>query len=251
MELLINSSKTMVREPHAGLRKPLFLNQAKQLATELNRFDQTELRKLMHLSPKLAIETEALIKSWTSAPSKQTPAIDAFQGDIYRGLQAQSLTEADRAWADEHLRILSGLYGLLRPLDGITPYRLELEYKLSGDGFANLYDFWGDAIAKKLAKRGWIVNLASQEYFRVIGPYVKPARVIEPVFLSQMKADAEPEFVAVHAKVARGACARWAIQQRIEDPAEFPGFAERDYAFAPDRSTPERPVFIKRLGGMP
>ncbi len=241
----------MVREPQAGLRKPLFLKQAKLLAAELKRFDQAELRKLMHLSPKLAVETEALIRGWSAAPSKQTLAIDAFQGDIYRGLQAQSLTEADRDWADDRLRILSGLYGLLRPYDGITPYRLELEYKFSGEGFTNLYDFWGDAIAKKLAKRGWIVNLASQEYFRVIGPYVKPARVIEPVFLSQMKADAEPEFVAVHAKVARGAYARWLIEQRIENPADFPGFEGRDYAFAPDHSTLERPVFIKKLGGMP
>ncbi|MEZ4624327.1 MAG: peroxide stress protein YaaA [Thermomicrobiales bacterium] len=90
-------------------------------------------------------------------------------------------------------RILSGgLYGILRPLDGIAPYRLELEYKLSGEDSPDLYDFWGDAIAKKLAKRGWIVNLASQEYFRVIGPFVKAERIIEPVFLSQMKADAEP-----------------------------------------------------------
>ena len=206
---------------------------------------------MMHLSPKLAVETEALIRRWTSAPKSQTLAIDAFQGDIYRGLRAQSLTEADRDWADEHLRILSGLYGMLRPYDGITPYRLELEYKLAPEGFANLYDFWGDAIAKKLARKGWIVNLASQEYFRVIEKYVKPERVIEPVFLSQMKADAEPEFVAVHAKVARGAYARWLIQHRVEDPADFGGFTGHDYTFASESSTLQRPVFVKKLGGMP
>ena len=251
MEILINSSKTMRAEPAPGLRKPALLKQAKVLASQLKTYDQAELKKMMHISPKLAVDTEQLLAKWTAAPSKQTPAIDAFQGDIYRGLQAESLSEDDRAWADERLRILSGLYGILRPLDGIAPYRLELEYKLSGDGFANLYEFWGDAIAKKLAKRGWIVNLASQEYFRVIGPFVKPVRIIEPVFLSQMKADAEPEFVAVHAKVARGAYARWLIQERIEEPEAFPGFAGRDYAFAPDRSTLERPVFIKKLGGMP
>lgn len=251
MEILINSSKTMKAEPQPGLRKPALLKQAKVLAETLNAFDQGELRKLMHISSKLAAETESLITSWTTLPRKQTLAIDAFQGDIYRGLQAQTLTEEDRAWADDRLRILSGLYGILRPFDGIAPYRLELEYKLSGEGWGNLYDFWGDTIAKKLAKRGWIVNLASQEYFRAIGPHVKANRIIEPVFLSQMKADAEPEFVAVHAKVARGAYARWLIQERIDDPADFPGFAERDYTFAPDPSTRERPVFIKKLGGMP
>jgi cytoplasmic iron level regulating protein YaaA (DUF328/UPF0246 family) len=251
LEILINSSKTMKSHPEAGLRKPLFLNRAKILATHLQELDQAELRSMMHLSPKLAVDTEALIQGWSTAPKLQTRAIDAFQGDIYRGLQAQTLSPEDRDWADQHLRMLSGLYGMLRPYDGIAPYRLELEYKLGGEGYANLYEFWGDSIAKKLAKRGWIVNLASQEYFRVIGPYVKPERVNEPVFLSQMKPDRDPEFVAVHAKVARGAFARWLIEQRIESPDDFHGFADRDYAFAPDRSTRERPVFVKKLGGMP
>jgi cytoplasmic iron level regulating protein YaaA (DUF328/UPF0246 family) len=251
LEILINSSKTMVSQPQPGLRKPALLAKARILADLIKGFDQAELRAMMHISEKLAVETEALLKGWSAAPRKQTLAIDAFQGDIYRGLKAQSLSESDRDWADEHLRILSGLYGMVRPYDGISPYRLELEYKLSGEGFANLYDFWGDAIAKKLAKRGWIVNLASQEYFRAIGPFVKAERVIEPVFLSQMKAGKEPEFVAVHAKVARGAFARWLIQHRIDDPAEFPGFDGHDYACAPESSTPTRPVFIKKLGGMP
>jgi cytoplasmic iron level regulating protein YaaA (DUF328/UPF0246 family) len=251
VEILINSSKTMVRQPRPGLRKPLFLTQAKRLAAQLKALDQSQLRAMMHVSAKLAVETETLLKGWSAAPTSQTLAIDAFQGDIYRGLQAQTLTVEERDWADDHLRILSGLYGLLRPYDGITPYRLELEYKLSGEGFANLYDFWGEAIAKKLAKRGSIVNLASQEYFRVIGPYVRPERVIEPVFLSQMKAAEEPVFVAVHAKVARGAFARWLIEHRLDDAADFSGFSGRDYDFSPEASTLQRPVFVKRLGGMP
>jgi len=247
MIILINSSKTMVSNPGSPLaRKPLFREQAKQLMARLGELDQRELRALMKFSPKLAASTEALIDAWNTRPARQTLAIDAFQGDIYRGLDASTLSGGDRDYANDVLRILSGLYGLLRPFDGIMPYRLELEYRLTGDGFQNLYQFWGDAIARKLPRQGRIINLASQEYFRVIEPYVDPARIIEPQFLSVMNAGDEPAFVAVHAKVARGAYARWLIETRLTDPAQFCHFSELGYRFDEEASTLERPVFVRQ-----
>src|SRR4029079_15388986 len=104
---------------------------------------------------------------WTADSAAQTPAIDAFQGDIFRGLRAHTLSADDRAYANEVLRILSGLYGILRAFDGITPYRLELMYSLAGDGFRNLYEFWGSAVAETLPKQGLIVDAASDGYSRL------------------------------------------------------------------------------------
>jgi cytoplasmic iron level regulating protein YaaA (DUF328/UPF0246 family) len=247
MIILINSSKTMISNPGSPLAQPpLFRKQAKQLMARLDELDQTELRSLMKVSPKLAVSTEALIDEWTTRPARQTLALDAFQGDIYRGLAADTLSCGDRDYANEVLRILSGLYGLLRPYDGIMPYRLELEYRLTGEGFQHLYEFWGDAIARKLPKRAAIINLASQEYFRVIEPYIDPARIIEPWFLTQSAPDDAPTFVAVHAKVARGAYARWLIETRHTDPARFRCFSELGYRFDEQESTLERPVFVRQ-----
>src|SRR6188472_1621850 len=129
MNILINSSKTMVSAPgRPGLQKPALQKQAKQLDAILKGYSAAELAKLMHLSSKLAEATHDLVAQWNTRPLKQTAAIDAFKGDIYRGLVAESLSEEARWYANESLRILSGLYGILRPLDGIMPYRLELMY---------------------------------------------------------------------------------------------------------------------------
>ena len=250
MNILINSSKTMIATPaHADLQKPALLKQAKQLDAILKDYSAPELAKLMHLSPKLAGETHALIARWNTRPLKQTAAIDAFKGDIYRGLVAETFTPEERCHANESLRILSGLYGILRPLDGIMPYRLELMYPLSGEGFSNLYQFWGTAIAGKIAKKGTIVNLASQEYFRVIEPFVDPRRVVEPQFMVRMTPEAEITFAAVYAKVARGAFARWLITTRLTDPADFPAFSEHGYRYQPELSTLEKPYFLKQIAG--
>jgi len=249
MEIFINSSKTMVSSPDdASLQKPALQKQAKELDALLKGYSVAELARLMHLSPALAAETHALIKRWNTRPLKQSAAIDAFRGDIYRGLVAQTLSDDDRWYSRDVLRILSGLYGILRPFDAIMPYRLELMYPLAGEGFNNLYQFWGKAIAAKIAKKGTIVNLASQEYFRTIAPYVDPRRVIEPQFMVRMTSDAEITFAAVYAKVARGAFARWLITSRLTDPAEFPSFTEHGYRYLPELSTPEKPLFLKEVG---
>jgi uncharacterized protein len=247
MEIFINSSKTMISAHAAGLQKPALLKQAKDLDAILKAYSVAELAKLMHLSPALAEETHALIKRWNTRPLRQSAAIDAFRGDIYRGLVAQTLSDDDRCYSRDVLRILSGLYGILRPFDAIMPYRLELMYPVSGEGFGNLYQFWGKAIAAKISRKGSIVNLASQEYFRTIAPYVDSRRVVEPQFMVRMTPGAEITFAAVYAKVARGAFARWLITSRLTDPADFPEFTEHGYRYLPDLSTPEKPLFLKEV----
>ena len=143
MEILINSSKTMVSLPdNTALQKPALQKQAKELDAILKGYSVAELAKLMHLSPALAEETHALIARWNTRPLRQSAAIDAFRGDIYRGLVAQTLSDDDRCYARGVLRILSGLYGILRPFDAIMPYRLELMYPLAGEGFADRSAQW-------------------------------------------------------------------------------------------------------------
>jgi cytoplasmic iron level regulating protein YaaA (DUF328/UPF0246 family) len=244
--ILINSSKTMASLPgREPLQRPALLRQAKDLHEMLKSLSVADLRKKMHLSADLAEATAALIARWNTRPKQQTAAIDAFRGDIYRGLVAESLTEQQRISANETLRILSGLYGILRPFDGIAPYRLELMYSLAPEGYSSLYDFWGKAIARTLPKQGAIVNLASEEYFRVIDRFIDTRRVIEPQFLSRMTPAEEPKFVAVHAKMARGAFARWLIVTGLADPLRFCEFSELGYVYSPVGSTPSQPLFIK------
>ena len=248
MIVLINSSKTMRAAPgSAGAQRPALLERAERLDGLLKGKSEAELKSLMHLSPKLAASTHALIERWTADAAQQTPAIDAFQGDIFRGLRANTLSADDRSYANDMLRVLSGLYGILRPFDGITPYRLELMYPLADDGFRNLYEFWGSAVAETLPTDGLIVDAASDEYARLVRPFVDPERIVEPQFLTQSAPDAEPTFVVVHAKVARGAFARWLVTSRVTNPAQFGAFADLDYAFDSANSTKQRPVFIKRL----
>lgn len=227
------------------LQRPALLKQAKELQETLKALSVADLRKKMHLSADLAEQTAKLIARWNTRPRQQTAALDAFRGDIYKGLVAETLNAHQRAYANETLRILSGLYGILRPFDGIVPYRLELMYSIAPEGYTSLFDFWDKAIAKTLPKQGTIVNLASDEYFRVIDRYVDAKRVIEPQFLRRMKPEQEPKFVAVDAKIARGAFARWLIVTEITDPARFGEFAEFGFVHCPSGSTPDKPLYIK------
>lgn len=245
MIILINSSKTMIAAPGGeGLSRPALLRQARELQATLQTFSVADLRAKMHLSEELATATAGLIKRWNTRPKQQTAALDAFRGDIYKGLVAETLTLEQRAYANDTLRILSGLYGILRPFDGIMPYRLELLYPIAPEGFSSLFDFWGEAIAKTIPRRGLIINLASEEYFRVVGRFVAPKRVVEPQFLRRMRPGEDAKFVAVDAKMGRGAFARWLVTSGITDPAEFPAFEALGYSYSSEGSTPEKPIFI-------
>jgi uncharacterized protein len=241
--ILLHSSKTM-RTAEAGtvqLRQPSFVKEAKQLASLLKTLSTVEIGKAMHVSPALAAKTKDIIDDW-SASNGQTLAIDSFIGDIYSGLRAGELSQADRDYADTTLWILSGLYGFLRPYDGIRPYRLEMGYKLPRLG--SLYDFWGQKIAAELPKEGLIVNVSSVEYTKAILPYVGKKRVVTPNFLTVNPKTGQPAFTAVHAKIARGAFARWLITTRITDPRRFNEFNDLGYEFDAARSTPNEPAFV-------
>ncbi len=247
MIILINSSKTMVsaQTPPVMVRPPQLLAEASQLDAVLKAYSAPQLQKLMHISPTLAAATVARIAAWTTDPAQQTPAIDSFAGDIYRGLEAKTFTAADREYADQVLVILSGLYGAVRPLDTIHPYRLELMYKLQGKGFKNLYEFWQDKVAGCLPKDGPIINLASNEYMKVVEPFVDPQRIIAPQFLTASGTPGHQTFVAIHAKVARGSFAQWMIKQRIQDLDRLKEFNAFDYVYDPAKSTVQLPTFVR------
>jgi hypothetical protein len=251
MIILLHTSKTMrVAASQTPLRQPALLRKTVELATYLKTLSPTQLTHVMHVSAPLAEKTHETLAEWNIKPSRQTPAIESFIGDIYSGLQANKLTTAQRNYADTHLYILSGLYGVLRSNDGVSPYRLEMGYRLLAEPYANLYKFWGDSIAKILPKNETIINLAAVEYSRVVLPFVDSERVITPKFLTYDAKTSEYTFVVVHAKIARGAFAHWLIISRVTTAEGLSQFAEIGYRYSKKLSTPQEPVFVcKEFGG--
>jgi cytoplasmic iron level regulating protein YaaA (DUF328/UPF0246 family) len=250
--MLLHSSKTM-RQTRSGsrpLHRPLLLDRASKLASYLKTLSPAELMKVMHISDSLSRTTHQLLEAWTNKPDAQLAAIDSFLGDIYSGLRPGGWSESDRLYADEHLYILSGLYGILRPLDGIYPYRLELGYKLPSKHYANLYNYWADSVAECLPPDEVVINLSSQEYSKVVLPYIDPERIITPTFLSIHPTTSKPTFVAVHAKIARGAFANWVISKRITGVQGLSSFDDLGYRINHELSEADAPVYICRdFGG--
>ncbi len=259
--ILLHSSKT-TRKPKtaqaAQLQTSKLNSETLQLALYLKSIAANQLQKTMSLSEAKAAQVHELIQSFD--PKNPTlPALDLFLGDIYSGLQAQSFTPEDRDYANNHLFILSGLYGVLKALDEIQPYRLEMGYKLPGNAhdpsqpnITSLYEFWGDKIAQQLPKNQPIINLSAVEYTKAIFPHfkhidgLKDVPIISPKFLTISPKTGEPTFVTVHAKIARGAYARWLIQHRIEDLSKLKDFKELGYRYDKTLSTPEQPVFVAK-----
>ncbi|WP_367067902.1 peroxide stress protein YaaA [Oryzisolibacter sp. LB2S] len=235
--------------PHTA---PTFMAQAARLIDVLREKSPQDIASLMSISDPLAALNVARYAAWraraTTANARQ--AVLAFNGDVYEGLQAQSLSRADLDWAQQHLAILSGLYGVLRPLDLLQPYRLEMGTRLATDAGANLYQFWGKTIAEHLNQRlaadvtPVVVNLASQEYFKSVDRRTLKARVIECVF-EDFKGG-QYKIISFYAKRARGLMARYAIERRVTTPHQLEGFDLEGYAFDPGASTPERLVFRRK-----
>ena len=229
--------------------RPTFVKEAAALIDVLKTKPPAEVASLMSLSDPLAQLNVARYGAWrkvfTDRNSK--PAALAFDGDVYGGLDAKTLSVDDLQWAQDHLVILSGLYGALRPLDRLQPYRLEMGTKLATPGAKDLYGFWGDTIAAYLNQRQRgapqkvVVNLASQEYFRAADRKALKARVVECVF-EEGRAGGW-QIISFFAKRARGLMARWAVRHRLDDPAALRAVAEEGYAFTPAVSTPDRLVF--------
>lgn len=230
---------------------PAFQDDANRLAASARKLSAKNLGKLMSISDSLAQLNYDRFRDFAEAstPENAKPAALSFAGDTYTGLEAGSLDADEMAYAQDHLRILSGLYGLLRPLDAIQPYRLEMGSKLKTSKANSLYAYWGDKIAKALNAQAdeigtqHLINCASQEYFGAVDTGALTPGVITPTFLEDKPGG--PKMVSFFAKQARGAMARFVIQNRVTTPDGLQDFDTGGYAYQPDQSTPTNPVFFR------
>jgi uncharacterized protein len=256
MLTVISPAKRLDEKPRAlpaGLTptEPDFAADAAKLARVARDLSVADLRALMDISEPLARLNHDRFAAFKAkpAPDVVNPAAFCFDGDTYAGLEAKTLDADALRWAQGHLYILSGLYGLLRPLDLIQPYRLEMGSKLANPKGPDLYAFWGTRIAKALnaaaeaAGTGVLVNCASNEYFHAVDRKALKLRVVTPTFL-EVKAG-EAKIVSFFAKKARGAMARFISENRLTDPDDLLQFPTGGYTFDPDRSTANNPVFLR------
>jgi len=233
------------------LTTPDFLDQANSLARTMRGRTLTELKGLMDLSDDLAKLNRDRYRDYADEPDADAlrPAALAFAGDTYQGLEADTLDADELDWAQDHLRILSGLYGVLRPLDGIQPYRLEMGSRLKTRRGKNLYEYWGDDPAKALKKQAeevgtdTLINCASQEYFGAVNTDKLGLQVITPTFLEEKNGKAK--IVSFFAKKARGSMARFIITRRVTDPEGIKDFDLGGYQYNEEASTKDKPVFVR------
>jgi cytoplasmic iron level regulating protein YaaA (DUF328/UPF0246 family) len=259
MLYLLSPAKTLdyeTRVPAAVARRatdPLFSDRAAELIALLRQKTPAEVASLMDLSDALAALNVARYAAWqpVATPANSKPAVLAFDGDVYDGLAAKTLKTADLDWAQQHLVLLSGLYGALRPLDRLQPYRLEMGTALTNPRGASLYAYWGDTLAEYLNQRlaedatPVVVNLASHEYAKVALRKALRGRVVECVFEDWKSG--QYKVISFFAKKARGLMARYAIQHRIRQPQKLQAFNAEGYAFVPAASDPGCLVFRRRL----
>ena len=250
MLVVVSPAKRLDEHPARaeGGSAPRFPDATAKLVETARALDAKGLEKLMHISPKLAALNVGRFASIGSGQGAKQ-AVEMFAGDTYTGLDAGSLDEAELDYAQRHLRILSGLYGLLRPRDVIEPHRLEMGSRLANARGKDLYAFWGDRIADALmadaAEAGTevLVNCASVEYFTAADRPALGLRVITPSFLEDRPEG--PKVMSFWAKQARGAMARFIVQNRLRDPDALQDFDTGGYLFQPKMSTPDRPVFLR------
>lgn len=254
MLMLISPAKTLDYESplatqsysHAEL-----LPQAQQLAEIAAALTPAELGQLMKISDKLAGLNAARFAQWTPDITPQTgrAAVLAFKGDVYTGLDAERLSEADFEYAQSHLRILSGLYGVLKPLDLMLPYRLEMGTRLANPKGKDLYAFWGEQITevinRAVAQQGdnLLINLASNEYFKSVKSAKLQANLITPVF-KDLK-NGQYKVISFYAKKARGMMVRYLIENRVTELEQLQQFDSAGYTYSRDLSTPDSPVFLR------
>lgn len=259
MLILLSPAKTLDFDSSPKRKRttvPRLMDQTAELAQVLKVFSPSELGALMGVSDKLAqLNFDRFQDFEIPMPKAGTrPAIDAFQGDVYTGLQAESFTDKQIDYAQSHLRILSGLYGVLRPLDRMLPYRLEMGTRLKTPYGKDLYAFWGDHLQKLLQKDlnaaggKTVLNLASKEYWRSarmegLRESNSGLQIVAPVF--KERRGGELKQITLFAKQARGLMAAWAIRQKAKTPAKLTRFDAEGYQYVPDLSSPERPLFVR------
>ncbi|MGV6825783.1 MAG: peroxide stress protein YaaA [bacterium] len=254
MLIVISPAKKLDYETPAQTKQsslPDFLDQSQLLIDNLRNYSALDLAELMKLSIKLAELNFERYHDWstdiTTENAKQ--CVLAFKGDVYAGMDADSFSEETLSYAQDHLRILSGLYGLLKPLDLMMPYRLEMGTRLPNSRGANLYAFWGeritDAINAQLQALGdnVLINLASNEYFKSVKPKLIQGRIITPQFKEQ-KGDTV-KMIGVYAKKARGLMSRYILTNQLTDPDQIKNFDVEGYSYDELRSTEDQWVFIR------
>lgn len=255
MLIVISPAKTLdyetppVTEQHTT---PDFIPDTKRLIKGLRELAPQDISKLMSISDKLGVLNYDRFQSWkptfTTQNAKQ--AVLAFKGDVYTGLEAETFKAADFKFAQKHLRILSGLYGLLRPLDLMQPYRLEMGTKFGVDGAKTLYEFWGSKITDKLneelkaQKSGELINLASNEYFKAVQPKLLNARVVAPEFKDWK--NGQYKIISFYAKKARGMMSAFIIKNRLTSSEELKDFDWDGYRYDAKLSRPDAPVFTRK-----
>lgn len=254
MLVLISSAKTLdfdTPEKTKSATEPAFLDDAEALIRELQQYSADQLSELMGISGKLADLNHERFKNWRRSPTKDNakPAVLAFQGDLYTGLEAESFSAGDFRYAQKHLRILSGLYGVLRPLDLMQPYRLEMGARFANQRGKDMYQFWNDLITLELnrqlqtLKSNLAVNLTSNEYFRSIHKTAFQADVISPAF-KDLK-NRTYKIISFYSKLARGQMAGWIIRKKIDSADRLKTFRASGYRYNSSLSTPQKPVFTR------
>ena len=254
MLTVLSPAKTLDYETPPKTKKvtqPLFLDRAGQLVEDARLLSPQEIQSLMGVSENIANLNHQRFMNWHPEFSLDNAkqAVLAFKGDVYTGLDAETLDAKALTFAQKHLRILSGLYGVLRPLDLMQPYRLEMGLRFNNSGGKNLYEFWGEtitfAINDALEKSGSqvLINLASNEYFKSVKPKQIEGEVITPQF-KDLK-NGQYKMISFFAKKARGVMARYIVTQGINEPEALKDFAEEGYYFCPEQSKAREWVFLR------
>ncbi|MBA3314818.1 MAG: peroxide stress protein YaaA [Planctomycetota bacterium] len=253
MLALLSPAKRLDPTPRPDIptTTPDFLDEAEKLVTRLRKLSVSKLGRLMDVSEALATENHARYQAWETpfSPENATPAVFMFRGDVYGGLDVDSFDAKDLAFAQKHLRILSGLYGLLRPLDLVLPYRLVMGTTFETGSPRTLYEFWGDTITDAMnasfvaQKKPTVINLASKEYFKAVNPDALCARLIMPSF-REIK-DGKLRMVGLVAKRARGLMARYIVKNRLRQPDDILDFDLEGYRLDESLSSDDAPVFVR------
>ncbi len=254
MIIVLSPAKTLDYsvDPKSNDTVPQFLSQSSKLIKNLKEKEPKDIASLMGLSDKLATLNFDRYQSWKAAKtvsSDSKPSMLVFKGDVYQGLEAETFNTKQIKFAQKHLRILSGLYGILRPMDVIKPYRLEMGTKLETSEGKNLYEFWGNSVQDNVIndltshKSDLLINLASKEYFSVLGKIPEYVNVVSPAF-KDFK-NGKHKIISFYAKRARGLMARWIIENNIKDFEKLSKFNLDGYYYSKSESSATEPVFLR------
>lgn len=257
MLMVVSPAKSLdftSRHPQKSLTSPQFIEQAAQLVEIMRQKEVAQIVELMGVSEAIAQLNFVRFQTWQTQPAREElskAAVYAFNGDVYEGLDIQSLGESAQTYIGTHLRILSGLYGVLRPFDALQAYRLEMGLPLANPAGKNLYTFWGDRVTQALQMdidamhAPFLLNLASEEYFKVVRPKLLSVPVVTPSFLDYK--NGKYKIISFYAKRARGLMARYCAEKKIKRVDQIKRFSLEGYAYCEEASSEYAPVFKRRI----